>query len=558
MKPTFVFFHVGCDAETPRMLVESIRRANPDAEIIQCTDVSTDAIPGVTNLQRFDGNAENLMIFRLSAFARLNLRHPAIYMDTDMLVLSRLDPAALLSNESVLLCERTFDRNLPHSGKQRGVEFPEHRGRALGEVYPYLACFTVTRTADFWHQLLAIIESLDPRFHRWYGDQEAMRIWVDRASESSRSFLFESEFACLPERTEHLDSARVLHFKGSSRKSLMTAFAEKIQRAHESVIDASHACSLRTDFANNSNVRYVIMTPPPNPKSAGITYLNSLAGYLRSIGKQVLQLFAIYSQEQLHIWGDSEIPSQNHWVQPWPGKWVKVAPGDLAKILSDRPTILIHGENQHHKWFDGLNVVRYYLHKIGGLQKKGVPRDGEFKLSWHPMFCEDADFCLRKSMVRADLAAAEKLSLAGRSLDLSYVGKAWIHSKQVGRLANTIELTRDWPNNDDEYFYLLSKSRLLFTFDAATSVLDDAIIMGALPVIMSTQPFSRQEWEANLEPEMQGCYCFIDEDYDHALKIFIRKRSDFIAAAKIRNDDYFINLKKFCELAEGRFYKTLT
>jgi hypothetical protein len=169
------------------------------------------------------------------------------------------------------------------------------------------------------------------------------------------------------------------------------------------------------------------------------------------------------------------------------------------------------------------------------------------------MFCAEADYILRKSMVRADLTAAESLDVIGRTLDLSYVGKAWIHDQASSRLPNTIELKRDWPTNDDEYFYLLSRTRRVFTFDAVTSVLDDAIIMGALPVIMSTAPFSRQEWEVKLEPEMRGCYCFFGDDYDSASAVFQYRRRDFIRAALEKNNLYFSRLREFCERAERYF-----
>jgi hypothetical protein len=551
MRPIFVFFHVGSDLATPEMLVRSIRHTNPGAEIIQCSDLITGKINGVDRVHRIDGDANNLMTFRLAGFASLNLDHAAIYLDTDMLVVRGLDPAALLADCRVRLCRRDFGRDSRHSGSQRGVQFPEHHQRPLGEVYPYVACATVTQDADFWKELLAIIDTLDARFHRWYGDQEAMRIWVESQSVASHGVLPETQFACLPEETGYLESASILHFKGFNRKPAMQSFFNSLFVSAE----PSAAREDRVEEIKSDEIRYVIMTPPPNPKSAGISYLNALATYLRDLGKNVVQLFTIYPKEQLHIWGAPEIPKQNHWVQPWQGAWVKVEPGALSKVLDARRTIVIHGENQHYKWYEGLNVVRYYLHTIGGLQKKGVPRTGEFKLAWHPMFCAEADYVLRKSMVRADLTAAESLDVIGRTLDLSYVGKAWIHDKAASRLPNTIELKRDWPTNDDEYFYLLSRTRRLFTFDAATSVLDDAIIMGAMPIIMSTEPFSRQEWEANLEPEMSGCYCFFGDDYEAASAVFEDSRRAFIRAALEKNELYFSRLREFCERAERHFNK---
>ena len=206
------------------MLVHSIVRTNPDAEIIQCTDAETAAIPGTSRVVRTEGNPANLMTYRIAAFAALQLRYPALYLDTDMLVLDSIDPTALLGTKEVLFCRRDFDCDSLHSGSQRGVEFPEHRGRPLGVVYPYVACATISKSFEFWTSLRSIIESLDERFHRWYGDQEAMRIWVENDSHDRHGFLPESDFACLPERQDHLQAATILHFKGHLRKPMMSRF----------------------------------------------------------------------------------------------------------------------------------------------------------------------------------------------------------------------------------------------------------------------------------------------------------------------------------------------
>ncbi len=551
MDPTFVFFHAGADSEVPSMLVDSIRRSNVTATVIQCSDLTSPVVSGVTRVERFDGNPANLMTYRLSAFSRLALNTPAIYLDTDMLVQRTVDPAVLLGDRDVLLCRRDFDRDLFHSGSQRGVHFPEHRGKPLGEVYPYLACATITRDSSFWSELLLVIGSLDERFHRWYGDQEAMRRWVETSDLLNVGFLPETDFACLPDRSHDLSkAAHILHFKGGQRKALM-------KRDYQNLVAESNEGEEKVAPSvaqSRAHITYVIMTPPPNTKSAGITYLNSLADYLRAIGRHVIQLFAVYPGEHLHVWGSTDIPTHNHWVTPWSGHWVKCEPGQLAKVFEGQSVIVIHGENQHFKWFEGLNVVRYYLHTIGGLQKLGVPREGEFKLAWHPMFCANADHFLSKSMVRADLDAARLMSLNDRSLDLTYIGKASLRNPNARRLKDTVELTRNWPSNDDEYFYLLSKARYLFTYDAATSVIDDAIIMGAMPILMGTEPFSREEWEKNLDPAIVGCYAFYGDDYEVGLVSFGKNRNNFVSASVEKNAQFFESLQQFCLKAEHRFF----
>jgi hypothetical protein len=301
---------------------------------------------------------------------------------------------------------------------------------------------------------------------------------------------------------------------------------------------------------------YVIMTPPPNIKSAGITYLNEIGKNLRSIGKRVLNIYHIEPQGELYLWGADSIPETNHWATPWQGKWVKWYPGIFERIIGDTPSIFIHGENKHYKWFENFNVVRYYLAGISALQKKGVPREGEYKLAWDLSFCNEADFVLRKCMFRGDMASAEKKSIENRNLDLTYEGKAWIRSKFNPRLPETLELKRNWPEFDDEYFYLLSKTRFLYTYDHITSVVEDAVFLGALPVFLDESIKNNLSWMASINADLQGCFCFSGDDKASVLKDFDFHRKIFIEKSMLRNSMYTDNLKMFCIDVEKRFFET--
>lgn len=228
MKNIFVFFHSGENIIQPSMLVKSIIRTNPNSEIIQCSDKNTPKIDHVTSLEIFDGNIKNLMSYRISAFAELKIMTPAIYLDTDMLVVKKIDINEILGNKEVLLCNREFDVEKLHTGALRGVKFPEHHGVAIGKVYPYVACSTISKNYFFWNEIKSIILSLDERFHIWYGDQEAMKIWAKNQDPKRYGELPESKFGCLPEKNNDLINSNIIHFKGQSRKNHMVQFFNTI------------------------------------------------------------------------------------------------------------------------------------------------------------------------------------------------------------------------------------------------------------------------------------------------------------------------------------------
>jgi hypothetical protein len=224
----FVFFHVGDDISQPAMLVESIVRTNGDCKVIQCTDNKSPVVPGVSEIKRFSGDISKLMVFRLQAFAELALSEPAIYLDTDMLVLRKVEIDTLIRDKNALMCERFFHRSAMFNVDFRGLSFHEYQGKTIGDVYPVIACTTITRSYVYWSDLKAILDGLDEKFHLWYGDQEAMRRWTEREHRSSFEFLSEAIYACLPEERNFVNSAKVLHFKGPARKPFMRSLYERI------------------------------------------------------------------------------------------------------------------------------------------------------------------------------------------------------------------------------------------------------------------------------------------------------------------------------------------
>lgn len=215
---TFVFLHVGPDPYV-QFFVQSIQHSNPEARLIQVTDARTDQIDGVDEIYRYDSDASKLMTFRLEAFTKLGLQDPAIYLDTDMLVLSELSAEEILGSVDVACCERSFGRNAIINTAFRGMNLWEYRNKTLGEVYPILAAFTVSRNFEFWASCYDRLLNLDKKFFLWYGDQEAIRD-VAKSGQYKLGYVPEAKFACLPEHMQGLDPY-VLHFKGSQRKAWM-------------------------------------------------------------------------------------------------------------------------------------------------------------------------------------------------------------------------------------------------------------------------------------------------------------------------------------------------
>ena len=220
----FCFLHVGEDSR-PNLLVKSIRKHFPRAFIYQCTDLISNQIDGVDKIFRYDGDIKNLMTFRLEAFSFIDIKEKTIYLDTDMLVINKFNID--MNGCDAILCKRSFSLDAIFNTSFLGMNLSEYQNKTLDEVYPYLACFTVTSSSNFWGEAANILKSLDEKFHYWYGDQEAIKR-IKEKKLFNISSVEESIFACLPEKINQKSPPNLIHFKGPSRKSLMIGMASQM------------------------------------------------------------------------------------------------------------------------------------------------------------------------------------------------------------------------------------------------------------------------------------------------------------------------------------------
>lgn len=216
--PTIALMHVGDQVELPTLMVRSFRRHNPDVRLVQVSDLDSPRIEGVGEVVRSPPRDGNMMLFRMRCFAALPTDDPTWFMDTDMLCVRPLEPPQ--SNTGTAVCLREFGRNSIFNHRFNAMDMSEYAGRTLGSIYPYVGCATYLHRSTFWRDCLREMEALDPKFHNWYGDQEAIRIVVESRVHRV-SFLPESLYACLPEAAEAAARPYVFHYKGQRKPEML-------------------------------------------------------------------------------------------------------------------------------------------------------------------------------------------------------------------------------------------------------------------------------------------------------------------------------------------------
>lgn len=215
---TFVFFHVGEDISFPTKMVQSLRSVMPDAEVIMCTDEVTPKVEGVSRTFISKGRKDQIMYWRTAAFASLRLNRPAMYLDTDMLFVLPVDPASILQERDIVMCRRSFNRDATFNGKQFDGLFTEFDGIPLATLWPYMGCATITKNSHSWKCLALLMSLMSDKMKKWYGDQEALKVYSYMLLPELMGEMEESDYACLPNMCPDGHVPRIMHYKGPARK----------------------------------------------------------------------------------------------------------------------------------------------------------------------------------------------------------------------------------------------------------------------------------------------------------------------------------------------------
>jgi hypothetical protein len=221
MNQNICFFHVGENITQPSMLVETIIKFNPNSNIIHFTNNLTPKIPGITKRIERNSDLSKLMFYRTESFSKSKLEGPSLYIDTDMLCIGPIDVGSIISSKEIVMCRRSFMNEKLFNGKFRGLDFMEYDKKTLGEVYPYLGCATAMNGSEGWEKIFKEYLKLNEKYQIWYGDQEALKNTYLSSNDNTIGIMHEKDYACLPEMTDHLKRAKIIHFKGAHRKNLM-------------------------------------------------------------------------------------------------------------------------------------------------------------------------------------------------------------------------------------------------------------------------------------------------------------------------------------------------
>ena len=218
----FYFFHIGNDNDLAQMMINSIKFTNKNSKIYQLTDKNTPQIDKVDDCYRFDGNKNNIMKFRMEAYSKtqLNKNRYSLFLDTDMLVLKKLNLSKYFKNSEVLLCKREINVHQIVNIDFNNMDMQEYNNKSVGEVWPYLGCLIGVKNSSSLIRMNQMYNNLEEKYKIWYGDQIILKTFVHQ-NYSKTSFVGELEYAHVPSDNKISKDTKIIHFKGNRLKPYM-------------------------------------------------------------------------------------------------------------------------------------------------------------------------------------------------------------------------------------------------------------------------------------------------------------------------------------------------
>jgi hypothetical protein len=284
------------------------------------------------------------------------------------------------------------------------------------------------------------------------------------------------------------------------------------------------------------NRPYLITAPPYNEKSAGQAVMHKFCHELNQLG------FESYLVLMTNPNWPKDLPMTNPRFQ------TPIAPMN-NNLVQD--SIVVYPEIVTGNPLGAKRVVRYLLNKEAqfgqGVIKK-APTD--YVLVYSNLYGTGHCNLLIPHYNFEIFNEFGALDLEKRTQSCWYIGKGDKYG-EVSPVPGALEITRSWPADRFELASILKKTKLLFTWDSTTSLITDAIMCGAVPVLLRIEPWSVQGLE-QLENGVSGFALSID---DAEIYRAIQTRKLALDGIRRNMTEFRTDLWKFVKSSQNHFEK---
>lgn len=230
----------------------------------------------------------------------------------------------------------------------------------------------------------------------------------------------------------------------------------------------------------------LIASPPYTRIFAGVQVLHDLCHELNLLGYKAAIIFfhSGDGQSKPYQWALSDKPElyvPGHLRHQLP---MENPQKTLTEFLENG--FLIYPEIIKGNPLAAKRVVRYVL------AKEDSEYAGEFVCTFSRLFRKKYDHALFKMTVPSIMNEKNTHNWRDRKMDATYFGKG---PKFIDchRIPDTLLIERDWPRDQEQLGIILKQTRFLFSFDTISSIHNDAIMCGCIPVLLHDKQIHRDE-----------------------------------------------------------------
>lgn len=116
--------------------------------------------------------------------------------------------------------------------------------------------------------------------------------------------------------------------------------------------------------------------------------------------------------------------------------------------------------------------------------------ESPFIATYSALFIDNSDYILYKPFISEFMNPTGTTHWTERKLSLTYIGKGQEYL-ECSIIPGTVLIERDWPRDKQQLAALLRNCRFFFSWDAVSATNTDAVLCGAVPIIMHDRQIPR-------------------------------------------------------------------
>lgn len=227
----------------------------------------------------------------------------------------------------------------------------------------------------------------------------------------------------------------------------------------------------------NKDQTFVVVAPAYSSRSGGIMVLHQLCTELNRAGyKTGLVLITEGSQaNQGYKFGYSNSPELLEPAGICHDFFTNRSASEIQEFI--RNSVAVYPDIIKGNPLDSKAFCTYVL---------GVPKfkiESQYIIRYSKLYIEDSDFTLHKPFIDSSMNDHGTRHWTQRDLCLTYIGKGR-EFLECHTLPGTVLFERDWPRTKQELALLLKNCKYLFTWDCISATNSDAVLCGAVPIMM--------------------------------------------------------------------------